>query len=142
MNRNESGRLTPKQQELVKRLEQIRQSKATVKQETPKDANIKRAEETKRRNADVQQNRQRSQDHREKENKFARPSEEKKKRTKPIRSAAPLQRKNKLVAKKKVQPKAQKESSNLVKQLSSGKSLAQAIALSEVLDQPVSLRRR
>lgn len=142
MNRNESGRLTPKQQELVKRLEQIRQSKSTVKQETPKNANRKRAEEINRRNADVQQNRQKSQENREKENKFARPNEEKRKEITPIQRSAPLKRKNRQNAKKKVQPKRKKKSSNLVKELSSGKSLAQAIALSEILDRPVSLRRR
>ena len=142
MNRNESGPLTPKQKELVKRLEQIRRSKTTAKEETLVDANKKRTDDNKRRNAEVQKNRRDSQQKREKENKFARPNEEKRKSFASSRPSTPLKRKKRERVAKKVRPDKKEKTSDLIKKLSTGQSLGQAIALSEILDRPVSLRRK
>ena len=140
MNNKDQGRLTPKQQELVKRLEQIRQNKKTIQESLSKDTAQQRAKDIKRRNEDAQQ---RSRNKKQKEKEFVRPIVEKRRPTIATKTIAPRMRREeqpKKVVKKKTNQK--NDPGSLIGKLSHGKSLAQAIVLSEILDQPVSLRRR
>lgn len=143
MNRNEDRRLTPKQEELVKRLEQIRQSKKQNSQTKEPEAVPNQTKQRKGHNADVQQRGQKnSPKERPKESIF---SQEKKTQTikRPRRDYTALRKKKEAAEKEKrrARQKRKKNSSKLTDQLAKGQSLAQAIALSEILDKPVSLRR-
>ena len=137
MNGNESDRLTPKQQELVKRLEQIRQNKETIKKDATKDTAKKQANEVRGRNAKVKQKRKQD---KQLENKVPRPNKEIMKKVTPVEPFTARKQKQKV--RKKENKKIKKKSSDLLRQLSHGKSLAQAISLNEILDKPVSLRRK
>lgn len=145
MNDNSSGRLTPKQQELVKRLEKIRQNKEVIRQEAPKVEPIKveppkSINKSPRRNEEAQQRTRKAPP---KENKFARPTAERKVPDDFSESlAAQRQRRQVPVPQAKRKAAVREKPKRYINQLSDGHSLAQAIVLSEILDKPVALRRR
>lgn len=145
MNSNQSKNLTQKQQELVKRLENIRKNKKSVESQDTGDSTA--------RNRNAQQNRPVATNSRQTVNqertrtasqkKFARPAMEApaKTKAKPIAAYKPRYTRT---TKSKQQPKREsnKKNENYINQLSNGKRLSQAIILSEILDKPVALRKR
>lgn len=142
MNSNQSKKLTPKQTELVKRLERIRRNKDSAKEDLTKDASKERAQKAQPRNKNIQQERKESGQKRES---FSRPTEGQTERNQ--RKESPYydsnRRKNLHKAKKKkTVMKKKKKSKSFMNQLSDGNSLSQAIILSEILDKPVSLRKK
>lgn len=144
MNRNEDRRLTPKQEELVKRLEQIRQSKNKKSQPTKQEPVVSQNKQRKGRNADVQQRGQKDRPkERPKESIFSQGNKNEQTIKRPRRDFTALRKKKEAAEKEKrrARQKKKKNSSKLTNQLAKGQSLAQAIALSEILDKPVSLRR-
>lgn len=149
MNSNLEKNLTQKQQELVKRLENIRNTRETTKQTVNKTQNQRSSTDSQRRNENMQQRQPTStqSDHTRtqpaKKNKFARPVEdapvivEPKVQYKP-RVAQP----QKKVQRPRATTKKKKDEEHYIKQLTNGKKLSQAVILSEILDKPVALRRR
>lgn len=142
MNSNQSKNLTPKQRELVKRLEEIRSSKGSNQPQNTQGS--------KKRNRNMQKKKPVTTGSRQtvsskrartaSKEKFARPVREAPAKNKPSsaykpRYARPTQ---------KDQPKKEKakESGNYINQLSNGQKLSRAIILSEILDKPLALRKR
>lgn len=143
MNNNSSGRLTPKQQELVKRLEKIRQDKEVIRQEVaqeiPKNVTQESPSRNRRRNEDAQRKRNTQR----KESTFARPKVEQKVPADFSESRiTQRQRRQPPVQQIKRKPAVREKNNRYTTQLANGHSLAQAIVLSEILDKPVALRRR
>lgn len=134
MNSNESKKLSPKQKELVKRLEEIRRNKNNTKEDSK--------ETTKKgqpRNKNMQQERNKS---KQKKKSFARPTEERTQRKETPSYASNRRMKTNEPKKNQTVTKRKEKSKDLINQLSKGNSLSQAIVLSEILGKPVSLRRK
>lgn len=159
MNNKQERPLTPKQKELIKRLEKIRQEEKQAKKTEKKDTVIlgrmesAPQENTKRRRNEDAQNRQRRKEKAQQKqaqqdrdqpiaNKYARPQTKKVEKKKDLQYT-PVQRRTQApaTAKRKRKP-AKKEKSKLIDQLTNGDSMAQAFVLSELLQKPVALRPR
>lgn len=150
MNSNQSKNLTQKQQELVKRLESIRNNRESTGQVVNKNkssANAQRRNEDSRQNRPVPTHSKNKVDNKRtrpaNQSKFARPAEdapvivEQRAEYKP-RVVQP----RKKVQRPRVTKTKKKNEDHYIKQLTNGKKLAQAIVLSEILDKPISLRKR
>lgn len=141
-----NSQLTPKQEELKKRLEQIRSQRnaETAQKQNAQKQNTQRTRTTARRNENAPRNA---------------PQQQQQKRT-TVSAPAPLvrsdaedeanqedfyrERMRKARNKKQVviqKPKRKKKNS-LVKQLTDSDSLADAIILSEIVSKPIALRKR
>ena len=152
MNSNQDRNLTQKQQELVKRLERIRNNRETVKQTESKPQKQRDSTDSQRRNENMQQKRQaptrskKKVDHTKtrpvKQSKFARPAEPAPVKVEPKVEYKPRVARPKNKVQRPHATKKKKDEEHYVKQLTNGKKLSQALILSEILDKPVALRRR
>lgn len=153
MNSNQSKNLTQKQQELVKRLESIRNNRESTSQEVKQNKKSKSSANSQRRNEDSRQNRpvptrsKKQVDNKRtrpvNQSKFARPAEDAPVIVEPRVEYKPrVVQPRKKVQRPRVAITKKKNEDHYIKQLTNGKNLAQAIVLSEILDKPISLRRR
>ena len=142
-------KLTQKQQELVKKLEKIRNSRENTKQQVNKTQKQQTTTDSQRRNENLQQRRlssKRSDQARSqpvKQSKFARPTEDRPSAVKPKVEYKPkAARSQRKTQRPPAKPKNKKYEEHYIKRLNTGKKLSQALILSEILDKPVALRRK
>lgn len=143
-----------KQQELVKRLEEIRKQRGASAEATETRSETKRRQPTQKRNEETQQRRRRgSEQRRTTAEQRRKPSST----TQPVEQTRepfdtsyksmenPYQRPTRPRPVKKEMKRikdTKKSSETFIDQLSDGNKLAQAIVLSEVLSKPIALRKR
>lgn len=153
MNSNQSKNLTQKQQELVKRLENIRNNRDSTSEQLKKPEQTRDSATAQRRNENTRQNRPAPTNTREKveqkRTRTAKPSEFARPVVEPVVKAEPrieykprIVQPRKRIQQPKVAAKKKKNAEHYINQLSDGKKLSQAIILSEILDKPVALRKR
>lgn len=153
MNSNQSQKLTQKQKELVKRLENIRSNRDGQNKNLNEEKSGKSSTRSQRRNENTMQNQDPARNKRKNSQRprtqttFGRPIEPKsvtadlkeEYQRKSVQKPKKVSRPKKEIRSKK---RVRKEGEHLIKQLSNGKKLSQAIILSEILDKPVALRRK